>query len=68
MSDSKEQMKGGKQDSMPIQKEEIVVEQFYDICPVCKRKIPGKSKEHVEYNMRLHLETHGKEEAAAKKE
>jgi len=35
---------------------------FYIECPECKKEIKGTSQSQVEYNLKLHLNTHTKEE------
>ena len=40
-----------------IKSERIV---YSDICPICKKEIKGFSESSLEYNMRLHKETHNK--------
>ena len=37
---------------------EVVRIQHYFYCPKCDHEIRGTSVEHVEYNLRLHLDKH----------
>lgn len=59
----KNSLKGGVSDSMTIQSEDVLFKRFYDICPICKEKIIGRSKSHVIYNLRLHLESHSQKDS-----
>lgn len=34
---------------------------YIEKCPICKKEIKGFSKTNLEYNLRLHKETHDKE-------
>ena len=42
-------------------KEEIRIV-HYIYCPICKKEIKGSVPSQVEYNLKLHLEKHKKEE------
>lgn len=43
-----------------IKSKDEVKKIFYVYCPECKKEIKGTSPSQVEYNLKLHLETHKK--------
>jgi hypothetical protein len=47
------------------QKTQTTIE-WFGICPECGKEIAGSTESQVQYNMRLHLETHTKHQTEVK--
>jgi len=45
-----------------MEREKEVIIKYNLICPTCNKKIKGSSPSQVNYNMRIHLDKHIREE------
>lgn len=44
------------------EKKELIKKIFYTYCPICNKEIKGTKQSQVEYNLKLHLDSHRKKE------